>query len=171
MVWFVNLAHRLNAEGWTYEFGKHRCWACQVYLSRLVFPVFQGDRVLIIAWNISSGDTLGTRISVPEQKCRVPEWRLGWGLLIINQQIKYVSLTLPRNLSVIISRSLIMYKKFMINLSPRCCVLNSPKCSAPILSEIVNESCRHCDQRTQKLINNFCGQSLFRVVRCPLNGG
>ena len=58
----------------------------------------------------------------------------------------------------------------MINLSPRCCVLNSPKCSAPILSEIVNESCRHCDQRTQKLINNFCGQSLFRVVRCPLNG-
>ena len=31
-----------------------------------------------------------------------------------------------------------MYKKFMINLSPRCYVLNFPKCSTPISSEIVH---------------------------------
>ena len=27
-----------------------------------------------------------------------PEWKLGWGLLINNQQIKYISFILPRNL-------------------------------------------------------------------------
>ena len=27
-----------------------------------------------------------------------PEWRLGWGLLIINQQTKYFHFILPRNL-------------------------------------------------------------------------
>ena len=38
---------------------------------------------------------------------------------------------------VIISSSYIINKKIMINLSLHCCVLNSHKCSTPILGEIV----------------------------------
>ena len=38
--------------------------------------------LLRIQWNLYSGDTFGTKGSVPGR-------RLAWGLLIINQQIKY----------------------------------------------------------------------------------
>ena len=37
-----------------------------------------------------------------------PEWSLGWGLIIINQKIKYC----PESVTVIVSRSLIMLKKY-----------------------------------------------------------
>ena len=77
----------------------------------------------------------------------------------------------------------------MINLSPRCCVLNSH--SAVHLFKLVS-SCfgnrRHCNLWTLKLINDFYSQSLLRVKlsfewrlnpgfraqkKCPfpLNGG
>ena len=39
-----------------------------------------------------SGDTVGTKASVSWIEVS-REWRLGWGLLIINQQIKYFSFT------------------------------------------------------------------------------
>ena len=39
-----------------------------------------------LQWNLYSGDTLGTKASVSCMEVS-PEWRLGWGSLIINQQI------------------------------------------------------------------------------------
>ena len=41
----------------------------------------------------------GPRQVSPEYLLEVsPEWKLGWGLLINNQQIKYIFFILPRNL-------------------------------------------------------------------------
>jgi len=57
--------------------------------------------LLHVQWHLYSGDTLGTKASVPWIKVS-PEWRMDWGLLIINQKIKYFSFSLPRNLAVVI---------------------------------------------------------------------
>ena len=39
-------------------------------------------------WNLCSGDILGNKASVSGIEVS-PEWNMSWGLLIINQQIKY----------------------------------------------------------------------------------
>ena len=57
--------------------------------------------LLDVHWNLYSGDTLVTKASVPWIKVS-REWRLDWGLLIINQKIKYFSFSLSRNLAVVI---------------------------------------------------------------------
>ena len=38
----------------------------------------ENERNITLQWNLYSGDTLGTKVSVPE-------WRLGWEMLMINQ--------------------------------------------------------------------------------------
>ena len=54
---------------------------------------------------------------------------------------------------VIISSSYIINKKIMINLSMHCCVLNSHKCSTPILSEIVRVTLKYVAVVTDEPLN------------------
>ena len=55
----------------------------------------------MVIYYMYSDASIGTKESVPWIKVS-PKWWLGWGLLIINQIIKYFSFSLPRNLVVVI---------------------------------------------------------------------
>ena len=55
----------------------------------------------MIIYYMYSDASIGTKESVPWIKVS-PKWWLAWGLLIINQIIKYFSFSLPRNLAVVI---------------------------------------------------------------------
>ena len=50
-----------------------------------------------LQWNLHSRDTVGTKASAPQIKVSL-EWRLGWSLFMINQQIYYFSFILSRNM-------------------------------------------------------------------------
>ena len=54
---------------------------------------------MIIYYMYSGTSIQGTPLG-PRQVS--PEWRLDWGLLIINQKIKHFSFSLPWNLAVVI---------------------------------------------------------------------
>ena len=46
----------------------------------------ENERNITLQWNLYSGDTLGTALRTTlGTKVSVPEWRLGWEMLMINQ--------------------------------------------------------------------------------------
>ena len=66
-----------------------------------------------------------------------PEWRLGWGLLIINQKIN-ILFCLGICCSHYFKHLDNLHKKILINLSLLCGVLKSHKCNTSFSREIVH---------------------------------
>ena len=61
------------------------CWKTQTVTLPMKFKLYIWV-VIELQWNLYSGETLGTKASVPWIEVSL-QWRLGWGLVIINQQI------------------------------------------------------------------------------------
>ena len=111
-----------------------------------------------IQWKLYSGDTLGTKGSVPWIEVSL-EWWLVWDLLIINQQVIFLYIFCLGICCSNYFKQLDNVSKIMINLSLRYCMLNCHKRSTSILFISCCESCRRfwLVIWTPNLFNAFCG--------------